>query len=74
MASTRFPVLPEASIKLLYLNRFSRRLYHEQPVPQDAVVTMYLITGRCTVRVLKRSDGQKFAPVLDSEDDLYVEN
>lgn len=44
------------------------------PVPQDAFVTVYFITGRCTVRVLKRPDGQKVATVLDSEDALYMED
>ncbi len=48
--------------------------WQECPVPEDAVVMVHLITGRCTVRVLKRPDGQKLATVLDTAHDLYVED
>ncbi len=48
--------------------------WQEYPIPQDAFVTVYLITSRCTVRVLKLPNGQKLATVLDSEDDLYMED
>ncbi len=46
----------------------------EYSMLHDAFVTVHLITDRCTVRVLKRPDGQRVATALDSEDALYVED
>lgn len=43
-------------------------------IPHEAVVTVHWINARCTVRVLKLPDGKKVATLLDTEDDLYVED
>ncbi len=46
----------------------------EYPVPQNALVTVHLITSRCTVRVLKLPTGQKVATVVDTEDQLFIDD